>query len=186
MTRSGFRMLSMRVIFPFVVFFGIALIASWFLGSQSTTTVIIVRHSEKAELPEEDPDLSVEGQQRAARFADILDEIDVIGGVDVIYATQYKRTQETARPLADRLKVPIETIDAKNIKGLSRTILKKHRGKIVLVVAHSNTVPMYVAELGGSKRVPLIDEKEYSNIYIVSIPWFGKTKTLRLKFGDIY
>lgn len=183
-TRSGFRKFSTRVIIPFFLFFGVALIASWFLSSQSTTTVIFVRHAEKVALPEDDPDLSAEGRERAERLADVLQTVDVIRGLDVIYATEYKRTQETAKPLADRLDIPVLVADAQDIAGLCDTILKEHRGKIVLVVAHSNTVPEYIAELGGHKKTPHIEDDEYSNIYIVSIPWFGKTKTLRIKYGD--
>jgi hypothetical protein len=40
--------------------------------------------------------------------------------------------------------------------------------------------------MGASKRVPEIAEDEYDNIYIVSIPWFGKTKTIRLRYGEPY
>ncbi|MDH3552297.1 MAG: hypothetical protein OER22_06750, partial [Gammaproteobacteria bacterium] len=66
------------------------------------------------------------------------------------------------------------------------TILKDHKGKIILVVGHSNTVPVLIANLGASKNVPPIAEDEYDNIYIISIPWFGKTKTIRLRFGEPY
>ena len=43
-----------------------------------------------------------------------------------------------------------------------------------------------IADLGASKNVPPIEEFEYDNIYLVSIPWFGKTKTIRLRFGEPY
>ena len=36
------------------------------------------------------------------------------------------------------------------------------------------------------KRRLRAEEGEYDNLYIVSIPWFGKVKTLWLKFGDRY
>jgi broad specificity phosphatase PhoE len=65
-------------------------------------------------------------------------------------------------------------------------ILKQHKGKIILVVAHSNTLPVLIANLGASKKVPPIAEDEYDNIYVISIPWFGKTKTIRLRFGEPY
>ena len=66
------------------------------------------------------------------------------------------------------------------------TILQNHKGQIILVVGHSNTVPELIANLGASKKVPPIAENEYDNIYIISIPWFGKTKTIRLRFGEPY
>ena len=34
--------------------------------------------------------------------------------------------------------------------------------------------------------MPSIAEDEYDNLYIVTIPWFGKVKTLRLKYGAPY
>jgi hypothetical protein len=34
--------------------------------------------------------------------------------------------------------------------------------------------------------VPPIAKNEYDNIYIGSSPWFGKTKTIRLRFGEPY
>ena len=47
-------------------------------------------------------------------------------------------------------------------------------------------MPTLIAALGASKKVPSIAEMEYDNIYIISIPWFGKTKTIRLRFGEPY
>ncbi len=65
-------------------------------------------------------------------------------------------------------------------------ILDNHKGKIILVVAHDTTLPLLIANLGASKKVPPIAEYEYDNIYIISIPWFGKTKTIRLRYGEPY
>ena len=67
-----------------------------------------------------------------------------------------------------------------------RAFVAEHKGKIILVVGHSNTVPVLIANLGASKKVPPIQEDEYDNIYLISIPWFGKTKTIRLRFGEPY
>jgi hypothetical protein len=40
-----------------------------------------------------------------------------------------------------------------------------------------------VAELHGHQSVPAIRDDEYDNVYIVTSPWFGKVKTLRLRYG---
>ena len=71
-------------------------------------------------------------------------------------------------------------------ESVLRTILKNHKGKIILVVAHNDTVPTLIADLGASKKVPPIHVDEYDNIYVISIPWFGKTKTIRLRYGEPY
>ena len=168
----------------FVIYTAIAIGLAWFFESQATTTIIFVRHAEKAALPADDPGLSAAGRRRVAELTRQLVDADVVAGVDAIYTTQYLRTQETARPLADALDLPINQYDAADTEEVLETILKRHKGKIILVVAHSNTVPVLIANLGASKKVPPIAEDEYDNIYIISIPWFGKTKTIRLRYGE--
>ena len=169
-----------------VIYTAIAIGLAWFFESQATTTVIFVRHAEKAMQPADDPGLNEAGQRRAAELARQLVDADVIAGIDAIYATGLKRAQETAMPVANALELPINTYDAADTETVLETILKNHKGKIVLVVAHSDTLPELIANLGASKRVPAIDEGEYDNIYIISIPWFGKTKTIRLRYGAPY
>jgi broad specificity phosphatase PhoE len=110
----------------------------------------------------------------------------VVAGIDAIYATPFKRTRQTAEPLAARLGIPINSYSPDDNEEVLEHILRNHKGKIILVVAHSDTLPMLIAELGASKKVPPIAEGEYDNIYIVSIPWFGKTKTIRLRYGEPY
>ena len=169
-----------------IIYTAIAVGLAWFFESQATTTIIFVRHVEKAAVPAEDPGLSVAGQRRVAELTRQLVDADVVAGIDAVYATAYRRTQETARPIADALDLPINTYDAGDTETVLETILKNHKGKIILVVGHSNTVPELIANLGASKNVPPIEENEYDNIYIISIPWFGKTKTIRLRFGEPY
>ena len=167
-----------------VIYTAIAIGLAWFFESQATTTIIFVRHAEKAATPANDPSLSPAGRQRVAELTRQLVDADVVAGIDAIYSTPYKRTQETVRPLADALNLPINNYDASDTEEVLTTILKKHKGKIILVAGHSNTVPGLIANLGASKKVPPIDENEYDNIYIISIPWFGKTKTIRMRYGE--
>jgi len=169
-----------------VIYTAIAVGLAWFFESQATTTIIFVRHAEKAALPVDDPALSPDGDRRVAELTRQLVDADVVAGVDAIYSTPYRRTQETARPLADALDLPINTYDAGDTEEVLETILKQHKGKIILVVGHSNTLPQLIWNLGASKKVPPISENEYDNIYIISIPWFGKTKTIRMRYGEPY
>ena len=169
-----------------IIYTAIAIGLAWFFESQATTTIIFVRHAEKAATPADDPGLSPAGEQRAAELARQLVDADVIQGVDAIYSTPFKRTKQTAQAVADALDLPVYTYDVADTEPILESILKKHKGKIILVVAHSNTLPVLIANLGASKRVPPIAEDEYDNIYIISIPWFGKTKTIRLRYGEPY
>lgn len=169
-----------------VIYTAIAVGLAWFFESQATTTVIFVRHAEKIAGPADDPSLSAAGQRRAAELARQLIDADVVAGIDAVYATPHHRTVDTAKPVADALGLPITSYDAADTETIMDQIVKKHKGKIVLVIGHSNTVPALIGNMGASKKVPTIDEHEYDNIYIVSIPWFGKTKTIRLRYGDPY
>ncbi len=170
----------------FVIYTAIAIGLAWFFESQATTTIIFVRHAEKVAVPADDPPLSQAGRRRVAELTRQLVDADVVAGIDAIYSTPFNRTQETVRPLADALNLPINTYDASDTEEILATILKQHKGKIILVAGHSNTLPVLIANLGASKKVPPIEEDEYDNIYVISIPWFGKTKTIRLRYGEPY
>jgi broad specificity phosphatase PhoE len=169
-----------------IIYTAIAVGLAWFFELQATTTVIFVRHAEKTAEPADDPLLSLAGQQRAAELARQLVDADVVAGIDAVYATPYRRTVDTAKPVADALGLPITSYDAADTETIMEQIVRKHKGKIVLVVGHSNTLPALIGNMGASKKVPVIKENEYDNIYIVSIPWFGKTKTIRLRYGKPY
>ena len=110
----------------------------------------------------------------------------MVAGIDAVYATSYRRSAETAKPIADALKLQVRSYDAADTEKFLDQLIKEEKGKIVLVVGHSDTVPVMIGNMGASKRVPPIAADEYDNIYIVSIPWFGKTKTLRLRYGEPY
>ena len=139
-------------------------------------------------VPADDPGLSEAGKARAAELARQLVDADVVAGVDAIYSTSYRRTEETVLPVAIALNIPITPYeyDASNIETIMDEIVRAHKGKIVLIVGHSNTVPAMIGNMGASKNVPEINDSEYDNIYVVSIPWFGKTKTIRLRYGAPY
>jgi 2,3-bisphosphoglycerate-dependent phosphoglycerate mutase len=169
-----------------VIYTAIAIGLAWFFESQATTTIIFVRHAEKLADQGRDPSLSPAGERRVAELTRQMVDADVIAGIDAIYSTPFKRTQETVRPLADTLNLPINNYEAADTEEVLNTILKTYKGKIILVSGHSNTVPVLIANLGASKRVPPIAENEYDNIYVISIPWFGKTKTIRMRYGEPY
>ena len=169
-----------------IIYTALAFALAWFLESQATTTVIFVRHAEKAAMPADDPGLSPAGQRRVAELTRQLVDADVIQGIDAIYSTPYRRTEETVRPVAEALDLPINSYAAADTEAIMEKVVREHKGKIILVVGHSNTVPALIGNMGASKRVPEIAENEYDNIYIVSIPWFGKTKTIRLRYGEPY
>ena len=169
-----------------VAYIAVAIGLAWFFESQATTTVIFIRHAEKDLTQLDNPGLSDQGRVRVAELTRQLIDADVVAGIDAIYSTSYRRNTETVQPLAKILNLEINYYNPTENEEVLENILDNHKGKIILVVAHSNTVPILIADLGASKNVPPIAEHEYDNIYIVSIPWFGKTKTIRLRYGMPY
>jgi phosphohistidine phosphatase SixA len=103
-------------------------------------------------------------------------------GVNAIYATQFKRTQQTVKPLADRTGVPISLLDANQTDELVKCIQTELRGKTVFIAGHNNTVPAIVSTLSGD-TYPVIPESEFDNVFVVTIYRFGKAKVVKLKYG---
>lgn len=143
------------------------------------TTVILVRHAEKKIEPNNnDPDLSPAGEARAQEIARLFSD----AGISGIYVTQYKRTQQTVKPLADKIGVPATLVNSRSTADLVAQIQSQHRGQTVLVAGHNNTVPEIIAALGGP-TYPTIPETEFDNLYVVNIYRTGKAKVLKMKYG---
>ena len=168
------------------VFLGIALSLAWFFESQATTTVVFVRYAETQGPDDSNPGLSPAGRQRARELARVVDRIDVVAGIDAIFATQYRSTQETAEPLKENLQIPVQVVDSQNVRGLTDMILEEYKGKIVLVISDTEAIPRLIRKFQGSKKLAPIAPDEHDNLFIVSIPWYGKVKTLQLKYGTPY
>lgn len=155
------------------------------------TTVFLVRHAEKAPNPPEDPPLLEAGSIRSQELARILGN----AGIKAIYTSQFLRTKQTAEPLAKQLgiasaAVPIK-MSASNPREVSQESIKEITEKIyeragenALVVGHSNTVPEVIRALGGDV-VPTIDEKEFDNLFVVTVYAKGKAKVIHLKYGKL-
>ena len=148
-------------------------------SAQTVTTVILVRHAEKAATPPADPSLTSAGKKRAQELVRILGKSDV----SAVFASEFKRTQQTAQPLAKHLSLTVKNIDAGNVEKLVSTILLSHTGKTVFVVGHSNTVPQIIQKLGAGKVLE-IGEEEFDNLYVVMRAGADDAAVLRIKYGD--
>jgi hypothetical protein len=56
-------------------------------------------------------------------------------------------------------------------------------GAVVLIVGHSNTVPEMIAAFDVPNPIGPIDEREFDNLFVVSVPPLGQASVLRLKYG---
>src|ERR1700733_753511 len=147
----------------------------------STTTVVIVRHAEKALGTIEDPPLSPEGEQRSERLALMFGDATGPGHLDAIYVTNTRRAQQSAAALAARLHLIPVVMSALDVGAMAARVLKEHRGGAVLIVGHVNTIPELIRELSGKEIEPIADT-DYSNIYVLSVPHFGSASLVRLKY----
>jgi broad specificity phosphatase PhoE len=138
--------------------------------------IVLVRHAEKSDDDPEDPSLTAEGRARAEALARMLGR----SGVSVVLSTDYRRTRDTAAPLARASGVEVEIYDARRLDEVARELLQR-RG-LVVVVGHSNTTPELVAHLGGDPGAPIADD-EYDRLYVVHPGGVGGTATLLLRFG---
>lgn len=136
-------------------------------AQQSPTVVIIVRHAEKATEPANDPPLTPVGFDRAAALVSALRD----ARVDVVMHTPTTRTRETALPVATKFGLTPEVLPlgpATTHAAAVADAVRKHPGKTILVVGHSNTVMPSIAALGGPKRPNLCDHN-YDGLYTLII-----------------
>lgn len=133
------------------------------ISVQAQTTIFLVRHAEKMD-SSRDPELSLQGKARAVRLMELLSNT----GVEQIYSTDYVRTRDTAKPLAEKLKLPINSYRPFD-EELVATLKTGMDGKKILVVGHSNTIPDLVNQLIDEKTYQQLADDAYSNLFVVTI-----------------
>jgi broad specificity phosphatase PhoE len=132
-------------------------------AQRASTVVIVVRHADK-DTVKTDPPLTAAGVVRANALAAALAD----AGVQAIITTELRRSRETARPLAEALRLTTTTIPhgtdiARHAQAVAAAV-RKLRGKTVLVVGHGETVGPIIQALGGP-AIPEVCGYEYSNLY---------------------
>lgn len=143
------------------------------------TTLIFVRHAEKADDGTNDPPLNEDGTKRAELLADL-----VTGNFEIsaIYSTPYKRTSHTAQPVAEKLGQTIHMYDFKDPVQFLDSIIKQHAGSAVLIVGHSNTTTMLVNMLLGETKYEQLLDDEYGTYFIVSFHSDGAVTDQKLSY----
>ena len=171
-----------------------ALLVLFARAAAADQVFFVVRHAERAASPTpppapptptkaqphgmmiaDDVPLSAAGEQRAARLAAMLAQ----SGIKAIFTTEFKRTRQTAAPLAEKLKIK-PVMSAANDPAPLLAQLKRATAP-VLVVGHGNTVPALLKALGVSETVTIGDD-EYDNLFVVVRNAAGKATLVRLKY----
>lgn len=131
------------------------------------TTYYFIRHAEKdrSNPAEDNPHLKVDGLNRAENWSSILGNIKF----DAVYSTDYYRTKETAQPTADKNKLDITIYKSSDLNTMIDGFLNNTKGKTVLIVGHSNTIPDFVNAVLGKKKYEDIEDSNNGNLYIVTI-----------------
>jgi 2,3-bisphosphoglycerate-dependent phosphoglycerate mutase len=141
------------------------------------TTLILVRHAEKANDGTDNPPLTAKGEARAEQLASLLGET----GVEVIYSTPYTRNRETVKPLARKLNKEVREYNSgTNFVEQIDTFISQHAGKTIVVCGHSNTVPGLLNALVGEERYSNLKTDDYDNVYVAFAPLRGKARVVNL------
>lgn len=98
-----------------------------------------------------------------------------------IYSSEFTRTRGTAQPVANAKGVPITEVPGADSAKLTKLVAAQ-KGKTVLVVGHTNTVPALIKSLGGPPVI--IDESEYDKFFVLTVHAPGKAALVTLRYGQ--
>jgi 2,3-bisphosphoglycerate-dependent phosphoglycerate mutase len=155
-------------------------------NDKETTVFFIVRHAEKDTAGGTNADLNPIGRGRAIALVKMLKKIQL----EKILSTDKPRTRNTAKPIAESKKHAIEIYDPKKHQEVLEKLITENKGKKILMVGHSNTVPQIVNLLmvhpdkigrGGNEEKEF-SELDYSRLYIVSVKKLGEGKVQLIRF----
>lgn len=155
------------------------------------TTVILVRHAEKANKSADTPLHEPKGFRRARALANSVADF----GLSAVFASEYLRTQQTVAATASHLGLDDLVVQITDPQQVANEILTHYRGRTVLVAGHSNTVPAIIEALGGPSLCPdrggeivkddcRIPDKQYDNLYMLRIAEDGRIGFLATRYGE--
>jgi broad specificity phosphatase PhoE len=142
-------------------------------------TILLVRHAD-IDLPPSstDPPLNEAGKKRAEQLAFIAGHV----GVSTIFTSTLVRTKQTVAPLATRLGTVGRVAPEPEL--LAKQVLSGSVGDTVLIAGHSNTIPPMIKALGvAAAAIPVIGERDFDNLFIVTVTGSGEAGLLCLKYG---
>jgi phosphohistidine phosphatase SixA len=84
--------------------------------------------------------------------------------ISAIYTTEFKRTEQTAAPVAKALGLTVTTLPSENQAVLVAKLRTSTANS--LVVGHANTIPDVIKALGIPEPVNIPDS-DYDNLFVV-------------------
>ncbi|MEP6917990.1 MAG: phosphoglycerate mutase family protein [Acidobacteriota bacterium] len=134
--------------------------------------VILVRHAERQQSGD-DPGLSAAGKRRAQ----LLSTMFAKAGVTAMFTSSARRTKDTAAPLATAAGVAPHVIDDDTAKAKAQIL---GGGACVMVVGHSDTVPEFIAALGGPAVT--IEDDQFDRLFVVGTTGAGPASLLAMQY----
>jgi phosphohistidine phosphatase SixA len=131
------------------------------MNDDSLATVILIWHAERTQDGTDDPELNVVGCARAEELLHVLAD----AGVTSIVVSRFRRSQQTAEPIATKLPLQPST-KTENVEVIA-AIRALPTASVALVVGDSNTVPQIIAGLGGPS-LDTLDDAEFDNLFVLS------------------
>jgi len=162
----------LRILFPALMLCQLA------SAQQNIRTIFLVRHAETNAAMQGDQ-LSPAGVQRAHCLARMLKDANI----KQIYVTDAKRTQETAAPLAQALKLTPTIHPQKDPAAQIRDLFYGKTGGDILVVGHKDTLPFIIARLNAGS-VPAIGDNEFDRLFVVTITQGAATPVTTLRYCE--
>ncbi|MBK7129939.1 MAG: histidine phosphatase family protein [Crocinitomicaceae bacterium] len=150
----------------FLLFFSAGLLS--FSKGENYTTLILVRHAEKNN-ESDSSTLTPAGYERAQRISDMLANTDIAA----IYATPFIRMILTASPTAVSKNLPVTTYQPHEMSEIDQ-MASSYKGKTILVIGHSNTIPKIINHYTGSALENLTS---YTDLFILHIAHKPKLKS---------
>ena len=143
---------------------------------ENTSVYYFIRHAEKdrSDSTNKNPSLTIQGLERANKWARFFKDKNIAA----VYSTNYKRTQQTALPIAKEQNLEIISYTAKEL--ITEKFIANNKGKNIVIVGHSNTTPELVNSLLGEKKYKDIADRENNNVFIVTLTK-NKTTAKRVK-----
>lgn len=143
------------------------------------TVIYIVRHAEKdiSDESNTNPGLNAEGKIRAKDLAQTLKNEKFAA----VFSTPYKRSMETAAPVAQRSGLPV--LNYSDLEELVNTIKSSYPYKTTLIVGHSNTILDIAKAFGTQPLAEKLIDDDYDLLLKVIIDKKGQSHLKIYRYG---
>lgn len=124
--------------------------------------IFVIRHAEK-EATGSDPSLTDAGRERARDWAKLLSN----AGIKIVINTNATRSRETGEIISQALAAKRAEVPISNLAALMDLMTFDYSEETILVVAHTETIPSILREMGVSDAIN-VTEEDYANLFFVA------------------